>query len=216
MNDFLIFGSTGLTGGYFLDEVKNRNLKYHLFVREVLTAEAIENQTLFDSENLPNLPSAKSLVICIGYPLDFLELIYMKLNIKKEFKRVDLDLVTEICKKASQAGISNVLIISAVGANSSSLNYYLKIKGMMEDEVRAIGFNSIFFARPGHLLGPRDESRVDVFVRLIEFFGNFFSPLYISILRKYKNIPAQVVAQDLLNSYESNKSTSEIIIHEQK
>ena len=216
MNDFLIFGSTGLTGGYFLDEVKNRNLKYHLFVREVLTAEAIENQTLFDSENLPNLPNAKSLVICIGYPLDFLELIYMKLNIKKEFKRVDLDLVIKICKKASQAGISNVLIISAVGANSSSLNYYLKIKGMMEDEVRAIGFNSIFFARPGHLLGPRDESRVDVFVRLIEFFGNFFSPLYISILRKYKNIPAQVVAQDLLNSYESNKSTSEIIIHEQK
>jgi uncharacterized protein YbjT (DUF2867 family) len=216
MNDFLIFGSTGLTGRYFLDEVKNRNLKYHLFVREVLTAEAIENQTLFDSENLPNLPNAKSLVICIGYPLDFLELIYMKLNIKKEFKRVDLDLVIKICKKASQAGISNVLIISAVGANSSSLNYYLKIKGMMEDEVRAIGFNSIFFARPGHLLGPRDESRVDVFVRLIEFFGNFFSPLYISILRKYKNIPAQVVAKDLLNSYESSKSTSEIIIHEQK
>ena len=216
MNDFLIFGSTGLTGGYFLDEVKNRNLKYHLFVREVLTAEAIENQTLFDSENLPNLPSAKSLVICIGYPLDFLELIYMKLNIKEEFKRVDLDLVIKICKKASQAGISNVLIISAVGANSSSLNYYLKIKGVMEDKVRAIGFNSIFFARPGHLLGPRDESRVDVFVKLIEFFGNLFSPFYISILRKYKNIPAQVVAQDLLDSYESNKSTSEIIIHEQK
>ena len=216
MNDFLIFGSTGLTGGYFLDEVKNRNLKYHLFVREVLTAEAIENQTLFDSENLPDLPKAKSLVICIGYPLNFLELIYMKLKVKKEFKRIDLDLVIKICKKASQAGISNVLIISAVGANSSSLNYYLKIKGMMEDEVRAIGFNSIFFARPGHLLGPRDESRVDVFVRLIEFFGNLFSPLYISILRKYKNIPAQAVAQDLLNSYESNKSTSEIIIHEQK
>ena len=216
MNDFLIFGSTGLTGGYFLDEVKNRKLKYHLFLREVSTAEPMENQTLFDSENLPDLPNTKSLVICIGYPLDFLELIYMKLNIKKEFKRVDLDLVIKICKKASQAGISNVLIISAVGANSSSLNYYLKIKGMMEDEVRAIGFNSIFFARPGHLLGPRDESRVDVFVKLIEFFGNLFSPFYISILRKYKNIPAQVVAQDLLNSYESNKSTSEIIIHEQK
>ena len=216
MNDFLIFGSTGLTGGYFLDEVKNRNFKYHLFVREVLTAEAIENQTLFDSENLPNLPNAKSLVICIGYPLDFLELIYMKLNIKKEFKRVDLDLVIKICKKASQAGISNVLIISAVGANSSSLNYYLKIKGMMEDEVKSIGFNTIFFARPGHLLGPRDKSRVDVFVRLIEFFGNLFSPFYIGIFRKFKNIAAQEVAKELLNSYESNKSTSEVIIHEQK
>jgi uncharacterized protein YbjT (DUF2867 family) len=147
MNDFLIFGSTGLTGRYFLDEVKNRNLEYHLFVREISIMEAIENQTLFDSENLPDLPNAKSLVICIGYPLDFLELIYMKLNVKKEFKRIDFDLVIEICKKAFKADISNVLIISAVGANSSSLNYYLKIKGMMEDEVKAIGFSSIFFCK---------------------------------------------------------------------
>ena len=123
MNDLLLFGSTGLTGGYFLEEVKNRNLKYHLFLREVSTAEPMENQTLFDSENLPDLPNTKSLVICIGYPLNFLELIYMKLKVKKEFKRIDLDLVIKICKKASQACISNVLINSGVGANSYSLNY---------------------------------------------------------------------------------------------
>lgn len=213
MNDFLIFGSTGLTGGYFLEEVKNRNKKYHLFTRKLIKTESIEDQTLFDSENLPDLPDAKSLVICIGYPLNFLELIYMKTNVKKEFKRTDLDLVIKICKKAAKAGISNVLIISAVGANSSSLNYYLKIKGAMEDEVNKIGFSSIFFARPGHLLGPREESRVDVFVKLIEFFGNLFSPFYIGIFRKYKNVPAKVVALELLNSYEFNKSTSEIIIH---
>ena len=56
MNDFLIFGSTGLTGGYFLEEVKNRNLKYHLFLREVSTAEPMENQTIFDSENCVRSP----------------------------------------------------------------------------------------------------------------------------------------------------------------
>ena len=216
MNDYLIFGSTGLTGGYFLNEVKNKNRKYHLFTRKFLKNESVEDQTLFDSENLPDLPNAKCLVICIGYRLDFIELIYMKLKVKKEFKRIDLDLVIQICKKAFKAGISDVLIISAVGANSSSLNYYLKIKGMMEDEVKSIGFNSIFFARPGHLLGPRDKSRVDAFVRLIEFFGNLFSPFYIGIFRKFKNITAQEVAEELLNSYESNISTSEIIIHEQK
>ena len=216
MNDYLIFGSTGLTGGYFLNEVKNRNHKYHLFTRKFLKNESVEDQTLFDSENLPDLPNAKCLVICIGYRLDFIELIYMKLKVKKEFKRIDLDLVIQICKKAFKAGISDVLIISAVGANSSSLNYYLKIKGMMEDEVKSIGFNSIFFGRPGHVLGPRDKSRVDAFVRLIEFFGNLFSPFYIGIFRKFKNITAQEVAEELLNSYESNISTSEIIIHEQK
>ena len=46
MNDFLIFGSTGLTGGYFLDEVKNRNQKYHLFTRKLLETESVEDQTL--------------------------------------------------------------------------------------------------------------------------------------------------------------------------
>ena len=216
MNDFLIFGSTGLTGGYFLDEVKNRNQKYHLFTRKLLETESVDDQTLFDSENLPDLPSAKSLVICIGYPLNFLELIYMKNNVRKEFKRIDLDLVIQICKKAVKADIPNVLIVSAVGANSTSLNYYLKIKGTMEEEVKKLGFSSIFFARPGHLLGPRDESRVDIFVKLIEFFGDLFSPFYVGIFRKYKNVSAQVVIQELLNSYESNKSTSEIIIYEQK
>ena len=216
MNDFIIFGSTGLTGGYFLNELKNRNKKYHLFTRKLLKTESVEDQTLFDSENLPDLPNAKSLVICIGYPLNFLDLIYMKLDVRKKFKRIDLDLVVQICKKAVKADIPDILIISAVGANSSSLNYYLKIKGTMEDKVKAIGFSSIFFARPGHLLGPRDKSRVDVFVRLIEFFGNLFSPFYIGIFRKFKNIAAQEVAEELLNSYESNISTSEIIIHEQK
>ena len=66
------------------------------------------------------------------------------------------------------------MVISAVGANKSSLNFYLKTKGIMEEEVRKIGFKTILFARPGHLLGPRDKSRVDVFVKLIEFFGNIF------------------------------------------
>ena len=92
-------------------------------------------------------------------------------------------------------------------------NNLMFLKGDIRDENL---LNSIFFARPGHLLGPRDKSRVDLFVRLIEFLGNLFSPFYIGIFRKFKNIAAQEVAEELLNSYESNISTSEIIIHEQK
>ena len=215
-NEFLVFGASGLTGGYFLKEIKDRGKEFHLFNRELMENESKENQTLYSSKNIPEFPEAKTLVICIGYPLDFLELILMPKEKKQIFTSVDLDLVLEVAKKAYKNNIQNILVISAVGANKSSPNFYLKTKGVMEEEIRKIGFNTIIFARPGHLLGPRDESRVDVFVRLIEFFGNLFSPLYISILRKYKNIPAQVVAQDLLNSYESNKSTSEIITHEQK
>ena len=213
-NDFLVFGASGLTGGYFLKEIKDRGKEFHLFNRELMENESKENQTLYTSENIPKFPEAKTLAICIGYPLDFLELIFMPNEKKQIFTSVDLDLVLEVANKAYKNNIQNILIISAVGANKSSPNFYLKTKGVMEEEIRKIGFNTIIFARPGHLLGPRDNSRVDVFVRLIEFFGNIFSFMYVGPLRKYKNIRAKTVANVLLRSLEQEQSISEIISYE--
>ena len=214
MNDFLVFGASGLTGSHFLNEIKERGKGFHLFNRELMENESIENQTLFNSENLPEFPDAKNLVICIGYPLDFLELTFMPKEKKQIFTSVDLDLVVKVAKKAYKKNIQNILVISAVGANKSSLNFYLKTKGIMEEEVRKIGFKTILFARPGHLLGPRDKSRVDIFVKLIEFFGNIFSFMYIGPLKKYKNISAKTVAKDLYCSFEQEQSVSEIISYE--
>jgi uncharacterized protein YbjT (DUF2867 family) len=213
-NEFLVFGASGLTGGYFLKEIKDRGKEFHLFNRELMENESNENQTLYSSKNIPEFPEAKTLVICIGYPLDFLELILMPKEKKQNFTSVDLDLVLELAKKAYKNNIQNILVISAVGANKSSPNFYLKTKGVMEEEIRKIGFNTIIFARPGHLLGPRDISRVDVFVRLIEFFGNIFSFMYVGPLRKYKNISAKTVANVLLRSLEQEQSISEIISYE--
>jgi|TARA_B100001094_G_scaffold66599_1_gene62780 uncharacterized protein YbjT (DUF2867 family) len=213
-NEFLVFGASGLTGGYFLKEIKDRGKEFHLFNRELMENESNENQTLYSSKNIPEFPEAKTLVICIGYPLDFLELILMPKEKKQIFTSVDLDLVLELAKKAYKNNIQNILVISAVGANKSSPNFYLKTKGVMEEEIRKIGFNTIIFARPGHLLGPRDISRVDVFVRLIEFFGNIFSFMYVGPLRKYKNISAKTVANVLLRSLEQEQSISEIISYE--
>ena len=132
-----------------------------------------------------------------------------KAHSKKNYK-----MSVELAKKAYKNNIQNILVISAVGANKSSPNFYLKTKGVMEEEIRKIGFNTIIFARPGHLLGPRDISRVDVFVRLIEFFGNIFSFMYVGPLRKYKNISAKTVANVLLRSLEQEQSISEIISYE--
>ena len=213
-NEFLVFGASGLTGGYFLKEIKDRGKEFRLFNRELMENESKENQTLYTSENIPKFPEAKTLAICIGYPLDFLELIFMPNEKKQIFTSVDLDLVVEVAKKAYKNNIQNILVISAVGANKSSPNFYLKTKGVMEEEIREIGFNTIIFARPGHLLGPRDNSRVDVFVRLIEFFGNIFSFMYVGPLRKYKNIRAKTVANVLLRSLEQEQSISEIISYE--
>ena len=218
MNDYLIFGASGLTGNYFLDQVKKEGQTYHLFVRSLILNEQESNQTTFSFENIKNLPSSKNLVICLGYPLNFKELIFMDKKTKGAFKQIDFDLVIEIAKKAKDLGIPNIAIISAVGSRLNSLNFYLDTKARMENEILSMGFNKTFFAKPGHLLGPRHESRIDNWVRVIEFFGKIFESFFIGPLKKYKNIEASRVAEELFKEINENKSVSNdlIEIHERK
>jgi len=137
---------------------------------------------------------------------------------KGAFKQIDFDLVIEIAKKAKDLGIPNIAIISAVGSRLNSLNFYLDTKARMENEILSMGFNKTFFAKPGHLLGPRHESRIDNWVRVIEFFGKIFGSCFIGRLKKYKNIEASRVAEELfkaINNY--NPISNDLIeIHERK
>jgi len=198
MNDFLIFGSSGLTGSLFLNLVKKKNLSYHLYLREFIDSEDLSNQTIFDFENIPQFPRSTVLVICIGYPLKFLELIYMKEEVREKFKKTDFDLISKIAKNASDQGIREIAIISAVGSNPLSFNYYLKIKGLIEKEILSLDFKKIIFVKPSHLLGSRDASRIDIWVKLVEFFGEYFGFLFMGPLRKFKNIEASTVSTELL------------------
>ena len=200
MNDYLIFGASGLTGNNFLKEVKDKGSSYHLFVRSLIEDEEADKQTIFCQENIEELPLSKNLIICLGYPLAFQELIWMNEETKRAFKEVDLELVLEIARKARDIGIHNIAIISAVGSRLNSLNYYLNIKAEMEQKILDLKFKKTFFAKPGHLLGFRDDSRIDNWVRVIEFLGKIYGYFMIGPLKKYRNIEAKQVAKELFNA----------------
>ena len=199
MNDYLIFGASGLTGNNFLKEVKDKGSTYHLFVRSLIDDEDTDKQTIFCQENIEELPLSKNLIICLGYPLAFQELIWMNEETKRAFKEVDLELVLEIARKAKGIGVHNIAIISAVGSRLNSLNYYLNIKAEMEQKILDLKFKKTFFAKPGHLLGFRDDSRIDNWVRVIEFLGKIYGYFMIGPLKKYRNVEAKQVAKELFN-----------------
>ena len=200
MNDYLIFGASGLTGNNFLKEVKDKGSSYHLFVRSLIEDEEADKQTIFCQENIEELPLSKNLIICLGYPLAFQELIWMNEETKRAFKEVDLELVLEIARKAKDIGVHNIAVISAVGSRLNSLNYYLNIKAEMEQKILDLKFKKTFFAKPGHLLGFRDDSRIDNWVRVIEFLGKIYGYFMIGPLKKYRNIEARQVAKELFNT----------------
>ena len=212
MNDYLIFGASGLTGNNFLKEVKDKGGSYHLFVRSLIEDEEADKQTIFCQENIEELPLSKNLIICLGYPLAFQELIWMNEKTKRAFKEVDLELVLEIARKAKDIGVQNIAVISAVGSRLNSLNYYLNIKAEMEQKILDLKFEKTFFVKPGHLLGSRDDSRIDNWVRVIEFLGMIYGYFLVGPLKKYRNIEAREVAKELFNAINDNEIASNYLV----
>jgi len=205
MNDFLIFGASGLTGNCFVKEAKSEKKTFHLYVRDFLEGEQRSRQTLFNSKAIPKFPDSKTLVICLGYPLlSYVDLIFMKDNLKLPFREVDHDLVVDVAKKAFSQGIQNIAVVSAVGANKNSLSFYLKTKGIMESEIEGIGFKKVVFARPGHLLRQRDSSRMSFSTSFIEFIGRLYGFLLLGPFQKFRNVEARMVANKILESTNSS------------
>ena len=109
------------------------------------------------------------------------------------FAAVDRDMVLAFADAAHAAGARRFATVSSVGADPASSNFYLRLKGEVEEELRALCFARLDIFRPGLLRGPRGADR-----RLGERIGIALSPLVNLALRgrfdRYAAIDAAQVA----------------------
>jgi uncharacterized protein YbjT (DUF2867 family) len=112
------------------------------------------------------------------------------------FRSVDLDLVLACGQAAKAAKIRQMIAISSVGADISSKNFYLRVKGEAEQALGRLGLSRLDIVRPGLLRGPREEFRA------AERLGMIASPLLdlalLGAYRKYRSIRAETVAQAIV------------------
>jgi uncharacterized protein YbjT (DUF2867 family) len=98
------------------------------------------------------LPSAEDAFCCLGTTIK-------KAGSQEAFRAVDHDAVLAFAKSARKAGARRFLLVSALGANPSSRVFYNRVKGETEEDLKAVGFESLIILRPSLLLGDRAESR---------------------------------------------------------
>ena len=115
---------------------------------------------------------------------------------KIAYEKVDHDMPVN----AAQIGIDNdfrkILIVSSIGANPISNNFYLRLKGKMEKDVKQFPFKSISIFRPSILLGKRNESRPGE--KIGQIFMQAFSFLLIGSIKKYRPVKAENVAKAMI------------------
>jgi len=75
------------------------------------------------------------------------------------FRKVDHDYVLTTARIALAQGASHFLVVSSMGADAQSANFYYRVKGELEDDLKSLGYPSLTIARPSLLLGERAEWR---------------------------------------------------------
>lgn len=117
---------------------------------------------------------------------------------KQAYRKVDFDIPVNAAKCCAETGCQQFLLVSSVGANSKSNNFYLQLKGEVEDAVPKFTIPSVCIFRPSMLLGKRTESRVgESIAQLIMPPVSF---LLIGSLKKYRAINAATVAAAMVKT----------------
>ena len=82
-----------------------------------------------------------------------------KAGSREAFRAVDHDAVLAFARAAKARGASRFYVVTALGADAGSLVFYNRVKGEVEEALRAMGFEGLAIARPSLLVGERAESR---------------------------------------------------------
>ena len=120
---------------------------------------------------------------------------------KTAYRKVDYDIPVNAARFCAETGCKSFLLVSSVGADSHSRNFYLKLKGEVEDEINRQNIPSISIFRPSMLLGKRNESRpMETIAQLIS------KPMSALFPSKYKPIKAGDVARAMIAASHQNET----------
>jgi uncharacterized protein YbjT (DUF2867 family) len=201
MKKSVIIGSTGLIGSRIIS-LLSQNSRYNMIhsisrANQIGWGEKIAHIP-FNSGNYEITQASDSAFCCLGTTMK-------KAGSKEAFLTVDLNMVVEFAKKAKEAGINRLAVVSSIGANPKSSNFYLRTKGQAEEELKKIGFERLVIVRPSLLLGKRNEKRLGEDIGKALY--NLLRFLFIGPFSKYRGVDAEDVAKAMIALVEQGQGT---------
>jgi len=172
----VVIGATGLIGSYLVNLLLN-DTSFHtvraLVRRPLLFSHPKLDVRLTDfadnNDYQKKLGKRNMLFCCIGTTQKKVK------GDKEAYRKVDFDIAVNAARLAKQGGFKKFLLVSSVGANAASSNFYLHLKGEVEQAVAAIEFDSCLIFQPSILLGKRNRVMQRVF-KIVSYF--FIGPLH--------------------------------------
>lgn len=193
----LILGSTGLVGSELI-KIVSKHSKISRIITLVRNDSGNSSSSSKIEENIVdfNIPDYEAFFEGVDVVFCCLGTTLKQAGSRKAAHAIDFDLVLKLAKMAKKHSVDHFIVVSSMGADTRSANFYLNTKGKMENKIKELNFNHFSSVRPSLLLGERKASRIN------EKFGeialNLFGFLLKGKLAKYKAIKAEDVAGAML------------------
>ncbi|MCU0435116.1 MAG: NAD(P)H-binding protein [Bacteroidia bacterium] len=200
----VVFGSTGLIGSFLLKQLlaDERYAEVKILVRKptgIRHAKLDEVVTNFKNlDDLRQEVKGDEVFCCLGTTIK-------TAGSEAAFRRIDFELVRWAAMSARENKVNAFLVVSSIGANAKSRNFYLRTKGEMELAVTAAGFEKCVVVRPSMLLGPRTEKRFGE--SMGKAIMNAFS---FAIPKHWKAVEAEDVAASMIEAANSQNENGVI------
>ena len=190
----LVIGATGATGKDLVSQLLTDKGydEVNVFVRRPL---AVENPKLkthivnFDKpEEWKDLVKGDVAFSCLGTTLK-------AAGSKEAQRKVDYDYQYHFAKAAKENEVEDYILVSSYGANPKSKIFYSRMKGELEQSIKALHFNKLMIFQPG-MLDRKDSERTGEVLggKIIKFANKF------GVLTQQKPLPTAVLAKAMINS----------------
>ena len=185
----LIIGATGATGKDLLSQLlaDDTYAEVHCFVRKplALTHPKLHAHVVdFDTpEAWADLLHGDVAFSCLGTTLAVA-------GSKDAQWRVDYDYQYVFAQQCKANGVPTFVLVSAAGAKAQSKLFYNRMKGQLEDAIKALDFSCLLIFQPSVLIRSNSDRSGENFT--VKAF-NFLNKL--GILKRYRPMPTAVLAQ---------------------
>ena len=190
-NTAVIIGATGAVGKEILKEILADNFYNRVYIlgresigklgdEERLTKIIVDFENLnFDTSILENADVFASLGTTIKIA-----------GSKENQRKIDVDYTVNF-SKLCEGKVRSFNVVSAIGANSKSKNFYNSLKGELEDKLKVMNLGVLRIFQPSLLISKRDDKRFleELFMKVSSVFqlvlkgkAKKYSPIEVSVL----------------------------------
>ena len=190
-NTAIIIGATGAVGKEILKEILENDFYNKVYILgrestrklpegEILTKIVVDFENLnFDTRILEDADVFSSL----GTTLKIA-------GSKENQRKIDVDYTVNFAKLC-EGKARSFNVVSAIGANSNSKNFYNSLKGELEDKLKKMNLGVLRIFQPSLLISRRDDNRFleEIFMKVAPIFklvlkgkAKKYSPIEVSVL----------------------------------